>query len=191
MSMETTSMPWAKNARLGEFFILLVQTDSQLLYFQSQQVSCCRKVCAFFMLLCCLHFELIEQDRLPSSGTNVFLRFQLSMKQGVPMIHRDPSWSCASHSSLKTLSKWITCLFSCSTTACELWHDWFYRLKVPKTEQTLTWQVHVPCLFGWKELRLREIPLKSFNNSCGRGILWVTSFCSSLRYTFVPDRWQH
>ena len=39
-------------------------------------------------------------------------------------------------------------------TACELWHDWFYRWKVPKTEQTLTWQEHIPCLFGWKELRL-------------------------------------
>ena len=57
MTMKTTSMPWAKHARLGEVFILRVQPDSQLLYFQSQQVSCCRKVCAFFMLLCCLHFE--------------------------------------------------------------------------------------------------------------------------------------
>ena len=55
--MEAKSMPWAKNARLGEVFILRVQKESQLLYFQSQQVSCCRKVCAFFMLLRCLHFE--------------------------------------------------------------------------------------------------------------------------------------
>ena len=71
----------------------------------------------------------------------------------------------------RLLSKGITCLFSCSTTACELWHDWFYRLKVPKTEQTLTWQVHVPCLFGWKELRLREIPLKIFQQ-----LLWKRNF---------------
>ena len=175
MSVETASMPWTKHARLGKFFVLLVQIESELLHFQSQQISC-RKVCAFFMLLCCLHFEFrtgrhIDMWSWDSNYQwNKLFQWFITTRPG-PVLPT-PLWK------LDQREEQPSC-----PAATLTWFDWFDHWKVPKTEQILTWQVHVPCLFGnlvWTPT-LREIPLKSFNISSGRGIPCVKSFCSSLR----------
>ena len=174
MSVETASMPWNKHPRLGNFLVFCVQAASQLLHFQSQQVSC-RKVCAFFMLLCCLHFEFRTGRQMCSWDSNhrwnkLFQWFNATRPGPVlptPLWKLDPREEQPSSPAAATLT----------------WFDWFDHWKVPKTKQTLTCQVHVPCLFGnlvWTPT-LREIPLKSFNISSGREIPWVRSFCSSLR----------
>ena len=187
MSVETASMPWTKHARLGNFLVFCVQAASKVLHFQSQQVSC-RKVCAFFMLLYCLHFEFRTGRQMCSWDSNhrwnkLFQWFNATRPGPVlptPLWKLDQREEQPSSPAAATLTR----LKSPQDQA---------NSDLPGSRSLSFWQFGLNSDPSWNSIEIFQHLLWK-GNSMGQKLLLQPEINFAPRCSasaFVPDTWQH
>ena len=122
------------------------------------------------------------------------------MKQAVPMIQCDPSWTCSSHSALKTWSKGRTALFSCCGNFDMIWLIWPLKSPqdqansdLPGSRSLSFWQLGLNSDPLWNSIEIFQHLLWK-GNSMGQKLLLQPEINFAPRCSasaFVPDTWQH